>query len=1174
MSWPSESEYKEVVRDNFKDSVLDLRLKEGKPKISDSRADVISDCGEFAIVFPIDVSSKTFALRCRTEDDRDIYEARYEKVSDYLKKVGLPYFVEFTYVREGILVNGKKLPIIRMEWVEGKTLRQFVEENLETPHILKIAAAEFQKMVTTLHAHQISHGDFQDGNILLKCDGDDVKIKLIDYDSLCVPGLYSTPQTTDGLSEYQHPQRMTDGWDANEKIDYFSELVIYLSFLSIAEKPELWNQFKDSTEYGLLFAEEDFENPTESEVFRALENLSPEVKQLTSVLKDFCAKTSVNQLASLESLLQSESTYYDSGLEHLNRAEYEEAITDFKSALTHSPNYKETYYQLGCAYFEKGEYAEAINSLSETRAIDPTFTSAYYKLADTYLEIGEYVEMESSLEGARFIAPEEKIPYKTACYKLADAYLKANQPDEAVRVLQKVIEVESMDKTAHHKLADVYLEMNKFDNAVSSLEKAITTDPDDLAVHRKLADTYMKQNHYDEAAVILKKIVEEIKPDDKIVYYELACAYRGKCDYDKAVIVLKKVVNEIDDSDKTAHEKLADTYNEAGKHTEAIRSYQQAIAIDNTDKTTHEKLGDVYSTIDKYAEAVRSYQQAIAIDNTDETTHEKLGDAYLGMYNSVTGAFDWAKDRAIDSYREVIELDSANKGVGNKIAALQNQEGQNVIESDAEGDALDEPEKVASDVEKTSREQPDWEIPAFLRVNRKKHASPDDATLKKYQPEGDALDEPEEVASKKEEVLAGIDRLTDVLRRTDLEISTSPVLDSKDSTSSDSDALKKHQKAEKLSEKPAPPENMELIPAGDFSMGGGYHSEENPKHTVYVDEFYIDIHEVTNAQYKEFVDANPEWQEEHIEAQFHDGSYLQHWYWNNYSSDEGNHPVVYVSWYAAMAYAEWVGKRLPTEAEWEKAARGGQSGTKYPWGHSSDSSKANYDYYQGSRNTTPVGSYPANGYGLYDMIGNVCEWCLDEFQQDFYNKSPRQNPIAGAESIVDAINNFTKIRKRRVLRGGHYGTFHPTRVRVTSRYRYRPEYTSRDIGFRCVSVSDPSDATGSLRLIRAWLNSEFTDLLRDKNATLEETKELVAAVHNDLLSIGAITTEERTAVLVLTSVQENHNRGCQIFYDMFKHELGKSSTNDIYDEWIPLIHLKFLNGIVALRKAELGNALS
>ena len=106
---------------------------------------------------------------------------------------------------------------------------------------------------------------------------------------------------------------------------------------------------------------------------------------------------------------------------------------------------------------------------------------------------------------------------------------------------------------------------------------------------------------------------------------------------------------------------------------------------------------------------------------------------------------------------------------------------------------------------------------------------------------------------------------------------------------------------------------------------------EQPVHTVHLDAFYMDVFEVTNAFFKAFVDANPHWQKNLIMDEFHDGDYLLHWSGNNYPSGKGNHPVTFVSWYAAMAYAEWAGKRLPTEAEWEYAARGGVAGKKYPF---------------------------------------------------------------------------------------------------------------------------------------------------------------------------------------------------------------------------------------------------
>ena len=133
----------------------------------------------------------------------------------------------------------------------------------------------------------------------------------------------------------------------------------------------------------------------------------------------------------------------------------------------------------------------------------------------------------------------------------------------------------------------------------------------------------------------------------------------------------------------------------------------------------------------------------------------------------------------------------------------------------------------------------------------------------------------------------------------------------------------------------AAPEGMVLIPAGDFQMGSNdsdAEDDEKPVHTVYVDAFYMDVYEVTNAQYKKFVDANPQWQKDRILGNYHDGRHLRTWNGNSYPSGKGNHPVVYVSWYGAMAYAQWAGKRLPTEAEGGESGAGWLSGKEIPVG--------------------------------------------------------------------------------------------------------------------------------------------------------------------------------------------------------------------------------------------------
>ena len=262
------------------------------------------------------------------------------------------------------------------------------------------------------------------------------------------------------------------------------------------------------------------------------------------------------------------------------------------------------------------------------------------------------------------------------------------------------------------------------------------------------------------------------------------------------------------------------------------------------------------------------------------------------------------------------------------------------------------------------------------------------------------------------------------------------------------------------------PESMVLIPAGEFQMGSSNgKTDEGPIHTVYVDAFYMDKYEVTNREYADFLNttskhvsdstAQSDPTDMYADRLAPVGSRQIAYIDGQYSAKPGyeNHPVSGVTWYGAMAYAVWVGKRLPTEAEWEKAARGELVGMTYPWGNTIDGSHANYNPNISENvvgTTTPVGYYPANGYGLYDMAGNVLEWCLDEYDSDFYAISPDRNPIAGGP-ITSILKNFTEIKTRRVLRSG--SCFDASEnLRCASRFYGLPSGHYYRLGFRCVTA--------------------------------------------------------------------------------------------------------------------------
>jgi serine/threonine protein kinase len=245
--------------------------------------------GGFTVVFPVVVEHDKWAFRCWHTELGNVRK-RFKIISDYINNLKSPYFCDFYYCDEGLVVEGKVFPTTRMKWVDGVTINTYILDNKDNQAALHKLGDEFIRMIDFLHSNKIAHGDLQHGNIIVQ-NGD---IKLVDYDSLFCPGLEGESDIITGKADFQHPKRK-DAKIATAKLDYFSELVIYLSIIAVAECPKLTDEF--SLEDSLLFQASDWNDFTNSAVYKRLASLgNDDITILLEILNEYLAEDDINNL--------------------------------------------------------------------------------------------------------------------------------------------------------------------------------------------------------------------------------------------------------------------------------------------------------------------------------------------------------------------------------------------------------------------------------------------------------------------------------------------------------------------------------------------------------------------------------------------------------------------------------------------------------------------------------------------------------------------------------------------------------------------------------------------------------------------------------------------------------------------------------------------------------------
>lgn len=620
-AWPTPQDYNEAVQSggNFSDPDLSAAEVEinalGLPRVI---------TGAFASVYKFRCGKRDFAVRCFLRNFAD-QEQRYARISDFVTHDTLPYTVGFEYLNDGLLVSGHRYPILKMEWVDGLTMNEFIAEQHQNSQSIDQLMMRFCEMVDALRGDGIAHGDLQHANIMVLPSGE---LRLVDYDGMFVPSLGGMQSHELGHPNYQHPSR-----DANSfgpTLDNFSAWLIYTSLLAIREDHRLWTKLQGGDDC-LLFRRSDLEKPESSRAFALLERHSNRQLREHSRFLRSLLHLDISSIPPLEPGRSLKA----GRLPPISLSRKRPALVFKASQMVH------VFTWLFLVFGTILLLWATVAFVSSTSKFDSNYGAAQRALkAKNYSDAVKFATM--ALEAGGGTNAE-----KCEAYELrGTAHKELGEQEARLQDMRAAVQANPHDPMATFELGAAHAALKQPEEALAAMNKYIADHPRDPYGYLNRGAVEIDLKQYQACIDDSCKAMEMGKKPYKSALYNLGLAYSHQGKYAEAIPKLKQAL-EMDNKDTDAWCELGYCYGKSENWAEAKKAYLACLDVDRNNEDAWSNLSWYAVNVEDYNDAVTYAQRALSYDQKDTNARYHLAFAYskLGRW-----------DRALTQLDQVIRL--------------------------------------------------------------------------------------------------------------------------------------------------------------------------------------------------------------------------------------------------------------------------------------------------------------------------------------------------------------------------------------------------------------------------------------------------------------------------------------------------------------------------------------